>query len=75
MNRKFKRLACRHIVEQNEAILFHGFGHGFRIQPFCDAVMSMEHNQVLALIFKIEGKFLEMEIAVEDLQPRQYVIC
>jgi hypothetical protein len=37
--------------------------------------MAMEHNQVLALILKIEGKFLEMEIAVEDLQPRQYVIC
>ncbi len=67
MHREFKRLACRHIVEQNEAILFHGFRHGFRIQPFCAAVMAMEHNQVLALILKIEGKFLEMEIAVEDL--------
>jgi hypothetical protein len=29
--------------------------------------MAMEHNQVLALILKIEGKFLEMEIAVEYL--------
>lgn len=29
--------------------------------------MAMEHNQVLALIFEIESKFLEVEIAVEDL--------
>ena len=67
MHREFERLARGHTVEQDEAVLFHGFRHGIRIQPFRAAVMAMEHNQVLALILKIEGKFLEMEIAIENL--------